>query len=258
MAPVCILAMNDISKDIPGSVRVTDVLLDARINLILGFLAIVAVFASSTFGQLSLLATFAFFLLRKVEVLNLFRQRLFWLRWFFIFIILLHTLLSPGYTLWGVSWLSLDGLMFGLKVSVQISIALAASLVLTHTASAEQLTAAAAHLFQPLSLLGINVKQFMSQILSTLRFVPILREETVAVAGGLPEEVAGVGKLKMLVVTLMGQLVERADQMALDAALTDQQQVEVETLGPFWPLNRSELKAVSVALFIFAIYCVLA
>jgi len=258
MAPVCILAMNTVGQDIPDSARVTHGLLDARINLILGTLAIVAVFASNTFGQLLLLASFAFYLLLKVEVLKIFRQRLFWLRWFFLFVILLHTLLSPGYTLLGISWLSSDGLLSGLKVSAQILIALAASLILTHSASAEQLTAAAARLFQPLSLLGINVKQFMLQILTTLRFVPVLQEEAVAVAGGLPEEAAGMGKLKLLIVTLMERLVVRADQMALDAALTDQQQVEVETLRPFWPLNRSELKAVSFALFIFLIYCGLA
>ncbi len=258
MAPVCILTMNDIGKEIPGHVRITHALLDARINLILGVLAIAAVFASTTFGQLLLLASLAFFLVLKVDVLKIFRQRLFWLRWFFLFIVLLHTLLSPGYTLLGVSWLSSDGLLFGLKVSAQISIALAASLVLTHSASAEQLTTAAARLLQPLNLLGINVKQFMSQILSTLHFVPILQEEAMTVANGLPDKATRIGKLQLLVVALIERLVARADQMAFDAALTGQHHVEIETLRPLWPMNRFEVKTVSVSILIFVFYCGLA
>ncbi len=228
-------------------------LMDPRLALVLSLAAIVAVFAATSWWRLLLLLVAAIGLVLQMELLRLFLQRLSWLRWFFLAVILLHALLSPGHTLFGLSWVTRDGLLHGLMVSVQVAAALAVSLALTRSAPPAQLAAAAAALMRPLGVFGLNTDRFAGQALLTLQFVPILQTECAAVAGevagaGRPAGIAGrLESLQQLVVTLIGRLVEKADRMAVAAAADNAARDSMEPLPPLLPLSPAGWGSVAAA-----------
>lgn len=237
--------------------------LDPRLKLLLVIVAIAAVFASTSWLQLFLLMTVGFSLLLLLESLSLLRQRLYWLRWFFLFVIFLHMLLSPGYTLFGLAWLSYDGLLRGLQISLQVVTALAFSLALSRSTTPGEMTAAAAAILRPLNLLGLNVKDFSRQILLTLHLVPILREESAEalqqIENANPEEKFSglsckIAKLQLLVMPLLSGLIERADAMAHESAAGRDPYPEAVTLSSFWPLARAELLTLALSVLVFMIY----
>jgi energy-coupling factor transport system permease protein len=136
------------------------------------------------------------------------------LRWLLLFTLLLHLLLSPGNTLFGVPWLSRDGLVLGLLICTQLAMAALAAALLTMTASAEQTALACSWLLYPLARLGCPVHRWQELIVLVLHFVPVLREELQATA------VPGTGRWSLRVVAweerllpLFDRLVTRADRL---------------------------------------------
>ena len=237
--------------------------LDPRLKLLLVVIAIAVVFVTASWYRLLLLSAVACSFLLVLDGLSVYRQRLFWLRWFFAFVVVLHLLLSPGYTLFGISWLSYDGLLRGIYVSFQVMTALAFSLALSRATSSEQMTAAAASILSPLNLLGLNVNGFVSQILMTLNFVPILREEGTAailqVAQKYPDDeftglTGRVRKLQLLVLPLLSGLVARADVMAHESARGSNPCPVAPALPAFWPLTRGAFFSLCFATLVLLVY----
>lgn len=99
------------------------------------------------------------------------------LRWLLLFTLLMHLLLSPGRTLWGMSWLSFDGLCLGGFVSVQIVLAAMMTAILAITTTIEDLTAAFGWFVQPLSRLGCRTDDWQKILLLALGFIPVVHEE---------------------------------------------------------------------------------
>jgi energy-coupling factor transport system permease protein len=104
--------------------------------------------------------------------------RLFWLlRWFLLFTFLLHLLLSPGRTLWGLSWLSFDGLLSGGVVCLQMLLAVAASALLGITTTTESLSQAFGWFVRPLRWLGCRTGEWQKILLLSLDFIPVVHAE---------------------------------------------------------------------------------
>ncbi|MDT8441727.1 MAG: CbiQ family ECF transporter T component [Desulfuromonadales bacterium] len=102
------------------------------------------------------------------------------LRWLLLFTLLLHLLLSPGYTLFGSRWLSLDGLLRGLFVCGQIVTAFAAALLLSLSSRPQELATAFGWYLQPLRRLNCPVDAWREQLGLVLHFVPLVRAEFAA------------------------------------------------------------------------------
>lgn len=239
---------------------------DPRLKLLLAIVAIVGVFSTFSWSRLILLFAVGFFLLAHAESVAFFRQRIYWLRWFVLFVILLHLLLTPGHTLFGVAWLSYDGLLHGLFVSLQMVTAVAFSLVLSRSTSIEKMTSAAEALLRPLNLFGINVKGFLRLATDTLHFVPVLKAEGEEVVRSVEQRHAEnhfvgfpgrLNKLKLLMTPLLYRLADRADVMAHESASESFRTGPAEVLPMFrlnyWP----NLSIVGCFLFVALIYQVL-
>jgi energy-coupling factor transport system permease protein len=104
--------------------------------------------------------------------------RLFWLlRWLLLFTLLMHLFFSPGRTLLGLSWLSLDGLLSGTFVCIQILLAVSISVLLGLTTSSESLSLTFGWFVQPLRWLGCRTEEWQKVVLLAIDFVPVVHEE---------------------------------------------------------------------------------
>jgi energy-coupling factor transport system permease protein len=141
------------------------------------------------------------------------------LRWLLLFSLLLHLLLSPGHTLFGVAWLSRDGLLRGLLVCAQLSVAYLAATLLTQTTPVELTARACGWLLAPLRRCGCSVHRWEELMTLVLRFFPMLRDEARATAvSGDAGWVARIGAWEERLLPLIDRLVERADRLARQVA----------------------------------------
>lgn len=99
------------------------------------------------------------------------------LRWLLFFTLLMHLLLSPGRTLWGIGWLSLDGLMMGCFVCAQMLMAVVVSALLAITTSTEALAGAFGWFVQPLRWLGCKTEEWQKILLLSMDFIPVVQQE---------------------------------------------------------------------------------
>lgn len=198
--------------------------LDARIKLCGLPLFILAAFAAPGSARLAGLALCALALLLLAGI----PFRVWWrgirpFLWLFLCTLLLHLLLTPGRTLFGVEWLSYDGLLRGIQVSIQLLLAILFSSLLTLTSSVEALAAAIASLLTPLRRFRVPVDELTWLLQLVLHFIPLLREEGAVqvealsrsgedpARGGLLQRGRLVGR--MLAPLMLG-LVDRADTLA--------------------------------------------
>jgi energy-coupling factor transport system permease protein len=197
--------------------------LDPRLKLVGLPLLVIAAFSGGP-QRLLLLAPLVLSLL----LLSRIEWRLWWrgirvMRTLFVFTLALHLFFSPGRTLLGVAWLSLDGLLLGLLVCSRLLLAILLSSLLTLTTSPLELTWALSVLLAPLKRLGLAVQEWTLLLLLVLHFIPVLREEAMALAlrrrgEGLGPEGKGLIErarfLAGMVSPLVLRLVERADDLA--------------------------------------------
>jgi len=219
--------------------------LDPRLKLTALPLLVIAAFAAHTTGQRLALALLAAILIVLAGGHWRFFLRGLWaLRWLFLCTVLLHLFFSPGRTLFGSLWLSLDGLLRGLQVCEQLALAILYSSLLTLTTSPAELAAALCALLQPLARFGVPVKELGLLLLLALHFIPVLREEGLAqlaairakgenpARGRLLERGQSAGRM---VAPLILRLVDRADRLALAVAAGEP---VVEPLPPLPPCRR--------------------
>jgi len=147
------------------------------------------------------------------------------LRFLLLFTLLLHLLLTPGRTLFGTGWLSLDGLLVGLLTSWKLLLALFFASLLTLTTRPEEVAAALARLLRPLERIGLPAARIGEFVQLVLYFVPVLQEEVRSLSRGRrPDPPGRTGWLQrcraagMLVEPLVLRLVDRADQLAHQVA----------------------------------------
>lgn len=152
--------------------------LDPRVKVVSCLLLLALTFAATGWTQLfPLLVTVA------LAVWLVFPQadsiwRVCWrLRWLLLFTLLMHLLFSSGRTLWGVRWLSLDGLLTGFFVCTQMLMAIVASALLAGTTSTETLSRAFGWFVQPLQWLGCKTEEWQKLLLLSMDFIPVVQEE---------------------------------------------------------------------------------
>jgi len=152
--------------------------LDPRIKVLSSLTLVVLTFAASDWMQLAILLVVAAGALLVISPYAWLVLRVcLMLRWLLLFTLLMHLLLSPGRTLWGLSWLSLDGLRLGFFVCVQIALAAMTTTTLAITTRIEDLSAAFGWFVQPLSRLGCRTDDWQKIVLLALGFIPVVREE---------------------------------------------------------------------------------
>lgn len=152
--------------------------LDPRLKVLTSLLLVMLAFAASTWLQLIVLAVALMFAVWTIAPLAGQILGLCWrLRWFLLFTLLLHLLLSPGRTLFGTGWLSLDGLLSGLLVCVQMLIAVVAVTLLAMTTSTAQLAGTFGWFVRPLQWLGCRTDEWQRLLLLSLDFIPVVQEE---------------------------------------------------------------------------------
>lgn len=197
---------------------------DPRVKVLAVPLLVVATFAATNPRQLaavSLTACIAWLLGRLPTGVI---PRLFWtLRWLFLFTVLVHLLFAPGHTLFGVDWLSADGLVTGLLTCWKLFLALLFAATLAATTPPAALAGAFSWLLDPFQKLGLPVSAGSEMVLLVLYFIPLLRsealevyEEQVATGGGIPPSgylPRGRFVCRMLLPLLL-RLVDRADELA--------------------------------------------
>lgn len=155
------------------------------------------------------------------------------LRWLLLFTLLLHLFLSPGRTLFGVAWLSRDGLLHGLLICSQLGMAALAAALLVMTTSVERTALACGWLLLPLARLGCPVARWQELTTLVLRFFPVLREElrATAVPAGAPW-LLRVAAWEERLLPLFDRLVARADHLARQVAAGHERLLPAEQLPP--------------------------
>ncbi|HEY7745954.1 MAG TPA: energy-coupling factor transporter transmembrane protein EcfT [Desulfuromonadales bacterium] len=223
--------------------------LDPRLKLAGLPILVIAAFAAHTGEQRLALALLAGALILLAGGHWRFFLRGLWaLRWLFLCTVLLHLLFSPGRTLFGNVWLSLDGLFRGLLVCEQLALAVLFSSLLTLSTSPSELAAAISSLLWPFGRFGMPVRELSLLLLLSLHFIPILREEALAQLAAsratrenpardrLLERGQAVGRM---LAPLLLRLVDRADGLAL-AVAAGKPVVEELPLPPWWRVRPAE------------------
>jgi energy-coupling factor transport system permease protein len=220
--------------------------LDPRVKVLSCLLLVVLAFAATDWPRLfTLVVTVAIILWLTSPLLNSVLRLCWMLRWFLLFTLLMHLLLSPGRTLWGSSWLSLDGLLMGTFVCVQMLLAIMTAALLAMTTSTEKLTGTFGWFVQPLQWLGCKTEEWQKILLLTMNFIPVVQEEIHASrapgAGQHAESAqsAKVGRWSAWVQALQGfllRLVNRGDAIAYRVAAGEDTMPLPKELPPFMPM----------------------
>lgn len=235
--------------------------LDPRIKLGVLPLFVIASFAGSGFLRLGVLAAAAFFFLAlgKIEI-RLWWRGLWVFRWLFLCTLLLHLFLTPGRTLLGVAWLSLDGLMQGIQACCRLSLAVTFSSLLTLTTPPSGVAAALLGLLAPLARIGLPAARISFLFRLVLEFIPIMRDEARELVSryryppkeGFARLWDRIEILRQVIPLLLHRMVERADAMAR-AYARGERLFENEPLAPL-KANRGNLPAAAAGLlFILAV-----
>jgi energy-coupling factor transport system permease protein len=227
--------------------------LDPRLKLCGLPALVIAVFAGQSPSRLCALALLAtvLILLTRIEW-RIWWRGLWMLRWLFLFTLLLHLFFSPGKTLWGIGWLSQDGLLRGMLVCAQLVLAVFFSSLLTLTTSPREVAGALAAVLSPLARFGFPVRDTSMLLLLVLHFVPIMREEAIGVLERSSAEGVDLSHapliergraLGRMTAPLLLRLVDRADALARSVAAGEDVVGTSVELTPFWPPRSPDLIA---------------
>ena len=220
--------------------------LDPRLKILVCFGLVALTFAASRWQALTFIALVLFGLSLAAQLPWAAVARAWWrLRWLLLFTILLHLLFSPGEVLLGSRWLSYDGLLRGLFVASQISLALLAALLLSLTLSPEQLVGACGWFLAPLALFRFPVRSWQTQMLLVLKFIP--RIQSAALVGpnldgpGAPGGLkARVNRLADRLILVFDRLIDEAEILARRVAAGEEDlALEARPTGPLLSVTNS-------------------
>lgn len=241
--------------------------LDPRVKVLSCLILVVLSFGAT--GWMQLLSVLAAVALAVWSIKSVSRRilRLFWLlRWLLLFTFLLHLFLSPGRTLWGLSWLSFDGLLSGVFVCLQMLLAFAASALLGITTTTESLTQAFGWFVRPLRWLGCRTGEWQKTLLLSLDFIPVVHSEirmSGRAEGGASDRLTPTvsqGRFAAWGKRLHGlifRLVDRGDEIAHKLTLDDDTVSSQNGLPAFLPMALlDQLFSMAVCLVILSYWLV--
>jgi energy-coupling factor transport system permease protein len=240
--------------------------LDPRVKLTVLPLLVIASFSGSGFSRQALLGFAAALLIMLARVTWKVWWRGIWIfRWLFLFTLLLHLLLSPGRTLLGVVWLSQDGLLQGVLVCLQLTLAVTFSSLITLTTPPSHIAAALLSFLSPLQRIGVPARKISFLFRLVLEFIPVLREEAKdlilecsyikAKDDNLFQAVQKkIRILRQIAPLLLQRLVERADKMAVSYAQGELSACEEESLKPLAENKNNLIALVLGLLFVVMVF----
>lgn len=149
--------------------------------------------------------------------------------WLFLFTAILHLFFTPGepvFTDWPLNFLPVtqEGLARGGLISWRLLAIIALSALLTHTTTPLEITRGMESILSPLGRLKFPVQDFSLMMMMSIRFIPVLSEETQRVWKAQRSRGAdfGRGGLKVKAHTLTSVLLpvfagvfRRADELAM-------------------------------------------
>ncbi len=236
--------------------------LDPRVKMIAALVVVMLGFAASSWWQLAVLLVLggcASVLLSPAgpSVLRLLGR----LRWLLLFTLLIYLFFSPGRTLWGVAWLSFDGLLAGIFVCLQMILAVQAAVMVAVTTPLEGLAGAFGWFVSPLARLGCRTDEWQQILLMALGFLPLVQAETRAARGAKSSAVEKSRSLQAVgsswletLRTVLQRLLDQADRTAHQLAAGQEPLVSPTPLPPIWPLPPADRRAVASLVVIVAVY----
>lgn len=236
--------------------------LDPRVKMTAALVVVMLGFAASSWWQLAVLLVLGgcatvLFSPAVPSVLSLLAR----LRWLLLFTLLIYLFFSPGRTLWGVTWLSLDGLLAGIFVCLQMTLAVQAAVVVAVTTPLEALAGAFGWFVSPLARLGCRTDEWQEILLMALGFLPLVQAETRAARDAQSPRVEKARSLQAFgprwletLRTVLQRLLDQADQTAHRLAADLEPQASPTLLPPIWPLPPVDRRAVASLVVIVAVY----
>jgi energy-coupling factor transport system permease protein len=223
---------------------------DPRLKVLACLLLVMLCFAASGWEQLATVGVASLIAVWLAAPRGGSIWRLCWLlRWLLLFTLLMHVLLSPGRTLWGTSWLSLDGLLSGTFVCMQMLLAVVTSAILAMTTSTASLTGAFGWFAQPFSRFGCPTREWQRLLLLSMDFIPLIRDEMRAASSANADDTAGIpptgrpGLWESWMQKVQGvllRLADRGDSLAHRLAADEESLPLPSTLPPMLPMARSD------------------
>ena len=220
--------------------------LDPRVKVLSCLLLVILAFAATGWLQILALVVSASVAVCLIPSLARSLWRTCWaLRWILLFTLLMHLFFTPGRTLWGLGWLSFDGLLIGSFVCVQMLLAVLLSVLLATTTSTKSLTSAFGWFVQPLQWLGCKTDEWQKLLLLTMDFIPIVQEEIRVTTSpeGQPSDEARLPASKNRwsawsdkLENLLLRLVDRGDEIAHQIVASDDTLRAPVALSPLWPM----------------------
>jgi len=241
--------------------------LDPRVKVLSCLVLVVLSFGAAGWMQLLSIITIVALAVWSIKPVSQQVLRLFWLlRWFLLFTFLLHLLLSPGRTLWGLSWLSFDGLLSGAFVCLQMLLAVAASALLGITTTTASLSQAFGWFVRPLRWLGCRTDEWQKILLLSLDFIPVVHAEIRAsgqAESGSSDRLAAATSQGRFAAwgkrlhDLIFRLVDRGDEIAHKLTLNGDAVLNQNILPAFLPMALlDQLFSMTVCLVILSYWLV--
>ena len=202
--------------------------LDPRAKILSTFAYIIALFVIEKYIGYVLIAGFVYGLTKVSKIpLKFILKGLRAIFFIIIFTVVLNVFMTPGETeLYRIGWLkvTLEGLELALKMVSRLVLLIIGSSLLTLTTSPIELTDGIEALLKPFSKIGVPAHEIAMMMSISLRFIPILLEETdkimkAQMARGADFESGGIIKrakaLIPILVPLFISAFRRADELAM-------------------------------------------
>lgn len=196
---------------------------DPRLKACACLLLVALAFAAKGWGQLMVPLLVVCAAAIMVSPLLTTVWRVCWmLRWLFVFTLLSYLFFSQGRTLFGVSWLSFDGLVMGSMVCVQMLLAVVAALLLSITTPIEELAGAFGWFIRPLHWFGCRTDEWQKILLLAMGFLPTVHEEisrSKSSSASPEKDSPGPGKpywykISQVTTSFVQRLLDRGEQVA--------------------------------------------
>lgn len=202
--------------------------LDPRAKILSTFAYIIALFVIEKYVGYVLIAGFVYALTKVAKIpLKFILKGLRAIFLIIIFTVVLNVFMTPGETiLYEMGWIkvTLEGLELALKMVSRLVLLIIGSSLLTLTTSPIELTDGIEALLKPFSRIGVPAHEIAMMMSISLRFIPILLEETdkimkAQMARGADFESGGIIKrakaLIPILVPLFISAFRRADELAM-------------------------------------------
>lgn len=214
-----------IGRYVPGNSFFHD--LDARTKIIFIFLFVVMVFLSSNLFDYTILITVLIICIITTNIkISFFLKGIIPVLWIVFLTILLHLLFTDGGEVifqWSIIKIYSHGFEQAIFISLRIILLVLAATFLTLTTSSIDLAAGLEKLFSPLKYLKVPINEVVLMMTISIRFIPILFDETDKIIKAQMARGAslGTGKLNKriisiisIIIPLLSNTFKRAEELA--------------------------------------------